>query len=89
MNKSDDYDERLSFGRIKFIIEIERRNNRIIANGLAEDLYNFEHQTEYGKVSAINNAAFVLQKAGKLKPYVWRADIHFESDEIGRKEAYR
>ena len=70
----------LTFGTIKLAITITHNmDSTYTVEGVAEDLYNFEHLTLDGwkKIVEIgNNIAYDLQKKGEVRPYTWKANIH-------------
>ena len=80
MNASGGIDQWLTFGTIKLAITITHNmDNTYTVEGVAEDLYNFEHLTLDGwkKIVEIgNNIAYDLQKKGEVRPYTWKANIH-------------
>ncbi|WP_248676895.1 hemagglutinin repeat-containing protein [Selenomonas artemidis] len=80
MNASGGIDPWLTFGTIKLAITITHNmDNTYTVEGVAEDLYNFEHLTLDGWKKIVemgNNIAYDLQKKGEIRPYTWKANIH-------------
>ena len=75
----------LLYGKIDFsrltadYLSAKFEDNTYTVEGVAEDLYNFEHLTLDGwkKIVEIgNNIAYDLQKKGEVRPYTWKANIH-------------
>lgn len=87
---TDSVAQNVAFGKVKFAVEIRKdKNSHIFVTGQARDNYDFSYlpdaPKEYGKdfikdkaIKKVNNTAYWLQCTGKIRPYIWGAELSWD-----------